>query len=258
MLRNALEDEIETIERYVLRRKQAEALGHYGLAVEFDDLIRDESTHRDEIQHDPQAVGHRLDLPKLPGLLLPAGEPGSASLDVQSTARISRERRLCMASRRLEDLTPEVQAMARRAHPALRRRRHRAAHLLHPAGHPRAGPPLPPEPHQGAGPGQDGPVQGQGLPGPGEDPQGGRPPEERVPRSPAPAPASRSTSTPGPTTACRSSTASRSGAPRERAGSSGQGGQLGKKIGLEWAGDWTSFREFPHFQLTGGLTLRTS
>jgi bacterioferritin len=50
MLRNALEDEIETISRYVLRRRQAEALGHYGLAVEFDDLIRDESTHRDEIQ----------------------------------------------------------------------------------------------------------------------------------------------------------------------------------------------------------------
>lgn len=50
MLRNALEDEIETIDRYVLRRKQAESLGHYGLAVEFDDLIRDESTHRDEIQ----------------------------------------------------------------------------------------------------------------------------------------------------------------------------------------------------------------
>jgi len=50
MLRNALEAEIETIGRYVLRRKQAETLGHYGLAVEFDDLIRDESTHRDEIQ----------------------------------------------------------------------------------------------------------------------------------------------------------------------------------------------------------------
>jgi bacterioferritin len=50
MLRNALEAEIETIDRYVLRRKQAEDLGHYGLAVEFDDLIRDESTHRDEIQ----------------------------------------------------------------------------------------------------------------------------------------------------------------------------------------------------------------
>jgi bacterioferritin len=50
MLRNSLEDEIETIDRYVLRRKQAEALGHYGLAVNFDDLIRDESNHRDEIQ----------------------------------------------------------------------------------------------------------------------------------------------------------------------------------------------------------------
>lgn len=50
MLKNALEDEIDTIQRYVTRRRQAEALGHYGLAVEFDDLIRDESTHRDSIQ----------------------------------------------------------------------------------------------------------------------------------------------------------------------------------------------------------------
>jgi bacterioferritin len=50
MLRNALEDEIETIGRYVKRRRQAEQLGHYGLAVEFDDLIRDETHHRDEIQ----------------------------------------------------------------------------------------------------------------------------------------------------------------------------------------------------------------
>lgn len=50
MLRNALEDEIETIDRYVRRRKQAEKLGHFGLAVELDDLIRDETTHRDEIQ----------------------------------------------------------------------------------------------------------------------------------------------------------------------------------------------------------------
>ena len=32
-------------------------------------------------------------------------------------------------------------------------------------------------------------------------------------------------------------------------------GQLGKKAGLEWAGDWTSFREFPHFQLTAGDTI---
>jgi len=50
MLKNALADEIETIDRYVKRRKQAESLGHYGLAVEFDDLIRDETNHRDEIQ----------------------------------------------------------------------------------------------------------------------------------------------------------------------------------------------------------------
>lgn len=50
MLRNALDDEIDTIQRYVTRRRQAEALGHYGLAVELDDLIRDESTHRDSIQ----------------------------------------------------------------------------------------------------------------------------------------------------------------------------------------------------------------
>ena len=32
-------------------------------------------------------------------------------------------------------------------------------------------------------------------------------------------------------------------------------GALGKAAGLEWAGDWKRFREFPHFQYTGGLTL---
>ena len=31
---------------------------------------------------------------------------------------------------------------------------------------------------------------------------------------------------------------------------------IGKKCGLEWAGDWTSFREYPHFQHSGGLTLK--
>lgn len=50
MLQNALDDEVETIGRYVTRRRQAEQLGHYGLAVEFDDLIRDETSHRDEIR----------------------------------------------------------------------------------------------------------------------------------------------------------------------------------------------------------------
>lgn len=33
-------------------------------------------------------------------------------------------------------------------------------------------------------------------------------------------------------------------------------GAIGKSCGLEWAGDWSiKFREFPHFQYTGGLTF---
>lgn len=32
-------------------------------------------------------------------------------------------------------------------------------------------------------------------------------------------------------------------------------GRIGKECGLEWAGDWKTFRELPHFQYTGGLTL---
>ncbi len=32
-------------------------------------------------------------------------------------------------------------------------------------------------------------------------------------------------------------------------------GKHGKAAGLEWAGEWKRFREFPHFQFTGGLTL---
>lgn len=32
-------------------------------------------------------------------------------------------------------------------------------------------------------------------------------------------------------------------------------GAIGKSIGLEWAGDWKSFKEYPHFQYTGGLKL---
>jgi peptidoglycan L-alanyl-D-glutamate endopeptidase CwlK len=32
-------------------------------------------------------------------------------------------------------------------------------------------------------------------------------------------------------------------------------GELGKAQGLEWAGDWKKFKEFPHFQFTWGLTL---
>jgi len=32
-------------------------------------------------------------------------------------------------------------------------------------------------------------------------------------------------------------------------------GRLGKEAGLEWAGDWKRFKEYPHFQYTSGLTL---
>lgn len=34
-----------------------------------------------------------------------------------------------------------------------------------------------------------------------------------------------------------------------------QVGELGKQAGLEWAGEWKSFKELAHFQYTGGLTL---
>lgn len=32
-------------------------------------------------------------------------------------------------------------------------------------------------------------------------------------------------------------------------------GELGKSVGLEWAGEWFRFNECPHFQYTAGLTL---
>lgn len=32
-------------------------------------------------------------------------------------------------------------------------------------------------------------------------------------------------------------------------------GEIGKSVGLEWAGDWKTFKEMPHFQWTGGLSL---
>jgi bacterioferritin len=50
MLQTALEAEIETIERYVQRRKQAEEAGEYGLVVQFDNIIADETNHRDELK----------------------------------------------------------------------------------------------------------------------------------------------------------------------------------------------------------------
>jgi bacterioferritin len=50
MLEAALKAEIETIDRYVARRKDAEAAGEHGLAAEFDTIIADETNHRDELR----------------------------------------------------------------------------------------------------------------------------------------------------------------------------------------------------------------
>lgn len=33
-------------------------------------------------------------------------------------------------------------------------------------------------------------------------------------------------------------------------------GKLGTDLGLEWAGNWKSFKEMPHFQFTNGLSLK--
>lgn len=50
MLQEALKAEIETIERYTKRREQAEQAGEVGLAAQFDDILMDETHHRDELQ----------------------------------------------------------------------------------------------------------------------------------------------------------------------------------------------------------------
>lgn len=50
MLQVALEAEVETLDRYVRRRKQAEEAGEHGLAAQFDDIISDETHHRDELR----------------------------------------------------------------------------------------------------------------------------------------------------------------------------------------------------------------
>lgn len=50
MLQAALDAEVETLARYIRRRKQAEDAGEYGLAVQFDEIISDETNHRDELR----------------------------------------------------------------------------------------------------------------------------------------------------------------------------------------------------------------
>jgi bacterioferritin len=50
MLENALRAEEETIERYKKRITQAEALGEVSIKVQLENLIVDESQHRDDIR----------------------------------------------------------------------------------------------------------------------------------------------------------------------------------------------------------------
>ena len=50
MLETALQAEVETIDRYVQRRGEAERAGEHGLAAQFDDIIADETHHRDELR----------------------------------------------------------------------------------------------------------------------------------------------------------------------------------------------------------------
>lgn len=50
MLETALKAEVETIDRYVKRRSQAEAAREFGLAAELDTVIADETRHRDELR----------------------------------------------------------------------------------------------------------------------------------------------------------------------------------------------------------------
>ncbi len=50
MLETALAAEVGTLARYLARRTQAEAAGEHGLAIQLDDIIADETNHRDELQ----------------------------------------------------------------------------------------------------------------------------------------------------------------------------------------------------------------
>lgn len=50
MLENALQAEIDTIERYTRRIDQAEKAGEIAVKIQLEDLIVDESRHRDDIR----------------------------------------------------------------------------------------------------------------------------------------------------------------------------------------------------------------
>lgn len=50
MLTFIYEAEAETVENYKKRREQAEELGEVALQVQLEDMINDETTHRDEVK----------------------------------------------------------------------------------------------------------------------------------------------------------------------------------------------------------------
>lgn len=50
MLEHVFEAESETIKRYVERRREAEKFGDYGLATDLDDIISDETRHKEETE----------------------------------------------------------------------------------------------------------------------------------------------------------------------------------------------------------------
>ena len=57
MLEEVRNAEAETIQRYVRRREQAESFGDYGLAVDLDDIIRDETGHKEETEKLLRGIG---------------------------------------------------------------------------------------------------------------------------------------------------------------------------------------------------------
>ena len=50
MLEHALQGEVETIARYTKRAEQAEAAGELAIKLQLENMIVDESTHRDDIR----------------------------------------------------------------------------------------------------------------------------------------------------------------------------------------------------------------
>lgn len=50
MLENAIQDEEATIKRYMQRIQEAEKAQQYGLKIDLEDMVADESNHKEELQ----------------------------------------------------------------------------------------------------------------------------------------------------------------------------------------------------------------